>query len=70
MYRAGLTVAERQDINSAFRIIYRSGMLREDALRELQDPLTTVAGRTLLEFMSLDSARGVRRGSRSLRRAA
>jgi UDP-N-acetylglucosamine acyltransferase len=70
LLRARLTPAERQEIKSAFRIIYRSGQLREVVLNELRSTLTTVAGQTLLDFMVLDSTRGVRRESVPFRRAA
>lgn len=70
LMRAGLSAAERLEIKSAFRIIYRSGMLRECVLEELRTTLTTVAGRTLFEFMANSSGRGVGRESIPLRRAA
>lgn len=70
MGRARITPEERQDIRSAFRIIYRSGMQRDVILSELRKTLTTAAGRTLVEFMSLTSQRGVRRESILQRRPA
>lgn len=70
LLRSGLSSAERHEIKSAFRLIYRSGMLRDAVLAELQTTLITAAGRTLVDFMTHDSKRGMRRESIPLRRAA
>jgi len=70
LLRAGETAAERRDIKSVFQILYRSGLVRQAVLDELRTTLTTVAGQTLLDFISLTSARGVGRESIPLRRAA
>lgn len=70
LLRARLSSPERNEIKTAFRIIYRSGMGRDAALDELRKNLTTVAGLQLIEFMAAGSRRGVRRESLPIRRAA
>ncbi len=70
LLRAGLSSLERHEIKAAFRIIYRSGLGHDEALAELRNTLTTVAGRLLLEFMAAGSKRGVRRDAIPIRRAA
>jgi UDP-N-acetylglucosamine acyltransferase len=59
LMRAGLSSAERNEIKSAFRIIFRSGCSRDDALKALSESVVTDAGRRIVEFMAKDSARGV-----------
>jgi UDP-N-acetylglucosamine acyltransferase len=63
LMRAGLSAAERDDIKSAFRIIFRSGRSRDDALQALMESVVTDAGRQLVEFMAKDTARGVAKTS-------
>lgn len=70
LLRARMSAAERSEIKNAFRLIYRSGLLRDAVLDQLRTTLTTLAGRTLIEFMTNDSKRGVRRESIPLPRAA
>lgn len=70
LIRSRIPSLERNDIKSAFRIIYRSGMGHAEALEALETQLTTTAGRTILDFMSAGSKRGVRRESIPFRRVA
>lgn len=70
MTRAGLSPAERQEIKTAFRVIYRAGLGRSAAIEYLAGAVCTDAGRRLLEFMAGDSARGVATRSPNSARAA
>ncbi len=58
--RAGLTLAEREEIKAAHRVIYRLGLCRDEAAEYLE-ALVTPAGQRLREFMSARSKRGVSR---------
>jgi UDP-N-acetylglucosamine acyltransferase len=59
MTRAGLSADERREIKAAFRIIYRGGLGRSEAIEYLTGAVATNAGRRLLEFMAGTSNRGV-----------
>jgi UDP-N-acetylglucosamine acyltransferase len=70
MTRAGFTPDERREVKIAFRVIYRSKLGHRDAVAYLRSMLATPAGLTLLDFIALDSNRGVARGSQRIRVAA
>ncbi|MGQ0637254.1 MAG: acyl-ACP--UDP-N-acetylglucosamine O-acyltransferase [Planctomycetaceae bacterium] len=68
--RAGFSPMERDDIKLAHRIIYRSGMGRDEAIENLAGRISTAAGRRLLDFLSAGSKRGISREAIPFRRAA
>ena len=70
MMRAGLTILERREIKTAFRIIYRSGNDHRAAIDYLSGYLSSDAGRRLLEFVAAHSKRGLSKDAHRLRRAA
>lgn len=63
LLRGGFSSLERTELKNCFRIIYRSGANRTDALQMLQVSVTTDPGRRLLQFMSESSRRGISRDS-------
>lgn len=58
MKRAGYDKAAIDEIHEAFRILYRSGLPRRKAVARLEGMLKTDAGRSLLDFIRVDSKRG------------
>jgi UDP-N-acetylglucosamine acyltransferase len=70
LMRAGFTPVERQEIKTAFRIIYRCGMSHQAALDYLSGYVTSDAGHRLLAFCSEKSKRGLSRNANRLKRAA
>jgi UDP-N-acetylglucosamine acyltransferase len=70
LMRAGLSLLERREIKTAFRVIYRSGNDHLTATEYLSGYLSSDAGRRLYDFVTARSKRGLSRDSRALRRAA
>jgi UDP-N-acetylglucosamine acyltransferase len=70
LMRAGLSSVERSEIKAAFRLLYRSGLGRNEAVQQLSAIVTSDAGRRLLAFIAHDSKRGITRDSLAIRRAA
>ncbi|MBP7934424.1 MAG: acyl-ACP--UDP-N-acetylglucosamine O-acyltransferase [Phycisphaerae bacterium] len=58
MRRAGYDKAAIDEIHDAFRVLYRAGLPRRKAVDRLAGMVKTDAGRALLEFIRVDSARG------------
>jgi len=67
---AGMTSDEREELRTAYGIMYRSGIGRKATIEALSDLVTRPAGRRLLEFVAKDSSRGVMRKSLHKRPAA
>lgn len=65
MRRAGFTPEQRQDVQQAYRILYRSGIKFTEAVEKLADAVTTDAGRRVLDFVREPSKRGFARGPRT-----
>jgi len=63
--RAGFSPEQRQDVQQAFRILYRSGLTFRQAIEKLADAVTTDAGRRILDFLREPSRRGIARGPRA-----
>lgn len=63
LLRGGFSELERAELKNAFRIIYRAGLGRADALKMLEVSVTTETGRRLLTFLKENSRRGVSRDS-------
>lgn len=59
LLRNGLTTQEREEIKSAFRILYRSGKTRLEAMKILADMIVTDAGKRLIDFLGGPSRRGL-----------
>ncbi len=57
--RAGHDVSERQDVKTAYRILYRSGRSMASAVSELEAAVTTPLGRKILDFVQAPSKRGI-----------
>lgn len=58
MKRAGYDKAAVDEIHDAFRVLYRSGLPRRKAIDRLAEMVKTDAGKTLLDFIRVDSKRG------------
>lgn len=63
--RAGFSREERQEIKSVYKLLYRTSGSSSRALTEIQQLVTTPAGKKLYEFLSAPSKRGIQYGSRS-----
>jgi UDP-N-acetylglucosamine acyltransferase len=59
MRRAGFGPDERREVRQAYRILYRSGLSFEGALRRLRAELTTDAAVRIVEFLAAPSRRGI-----------
>ncbi|WP_437201897.1 acyl-ACP--UDP-N-acetylglucosamine O-acyltransferase [Planctomicrobium sp. SH664] len=59
LLRSGLNSRDRDEIKRAYKIFYRSGYNRTEALRELKESITSEAGQRLIAFLSADSKRGI-----------
>jgi UDP-N-acetylglucosamine acyltransferase len=57
--RAGLNPDVREELRTAYRLLYRSGLLFRRAVDELAKELKTEAGRRLVEFLQVPSRRGI-----------
>lgn len=69
--RAGVSAAERDELRSAYRLLYRSGGLFRAACDELVQQVKTEPGRRLVQFLREPSKRGILPGrSRIARKAA
>jgi UDP-N-acetylglucosamine acyltransferase len=69
MRRAGLTVAERNEVKSLYKVMCRSG-LHAEAARELGWSIaSTDAGRRFMQFFQETSRRGIRNDAARLRLA-
>lgn len=68
--RAGLTSQERNELKQAFKIVYHSGLPREQWLAALGGLTTTPACQKLLDFLTPESTRGVTKPSLRLSDAA
>jgi UDP-N-acetylglucosamine acyltransferase len=64
LLRSGFSSLERAELKNAFRIVYRSGMGRDEALKVLEVSITTEPGRRLMTFLRSPSRRGIAGGSR------
>lgn len=58
MRRAGYSPEAIFEIRQAYRILYRSGLLFRDAVKQLAETVKTDAGRLLLSFLQSESKRG------------
>jgi UDP-N-acetylglucosamine acyltransferase len=58
--RAGLSPHECTEIKAAYRLVYRSGVGRREAIERLTDCVTTDAGRRFLDFLMAPTQRGIR----------
>jgi len=67
MQRAGYQSADINEIRQAFRVLYRSGLTRRNAIAQLAEMIQTNAGKELLKFISVDSKRGYCIGSKGHR---
>lgn len=59
LLRGGFSSLERAELKNAYRIVYRSGMGRDEALKVLGVSITTDPGRRLVDFLKSPSRRGV-----------
>jgi UDP-N-acetylglucosamine acyltransferase len=59
LLRSGFTPAEREEIKAAYRVIYRSGLGRQETQQQLASSLKTEAGKRLLDFINAQSRRGI-----------
>jgi UDP-N-acetylglucosamine acyltransferase len=57
--RAGFSTEERQELREAYRLLYRSGMLFSDAVKQVIETAKTSPGRKLAEFLGAPSKRGI-----------
>ncbi len=62
--RAGFDAAQREEIKQAYRLMYRAGLGRAEALERLAGQVLSEAGRRFLEFVSTPSKRGLAPGAR------
>lgn len=60
--RAGFTAEERDELKSAYRMLYRSGRPFTRAVEEIDRKLRTAPGRRLVEFLLEPSKRGITGG--------
>ena len=68
MKRAGYAAEEIDEVRRAFRILYRSGRLFRKSIEQVAAMVKTPAGRTLADFIRVDSQRGYCLGSPGHRR--
>lgn len=61
LMRAGFTPAERLELKSLFKLIYRSDIPRAQALEIATEIATFESAFRFLEFFAADSQRGIRR---------
>ncbi len=57
--RAGFTLQERNELRTAYRLLYRSGLTFTHALERLAPQMTTPPGLRLLHFLQAPSKRGI-----------
>lgn len=57
--RAGLSVAERIELKTAFRTLYRSGLPFREAIESVAQSVKTAPGQRLVSFLREPSRRGV-----------
>lgn len=70
LVRNRLSSAERAEIKAAYRIMFRSGRCRNEALQTFAEAVSTDAGKRLLEFLLKASSRGVAKSLQRRRVAA
>lgn len=63
--RAGFTKAERDDVQLAYRLLYRSGTSFRRAVEAVAEAVKTERGRRISEFLSAPSQRGIIAGART-----
>lgn len=57
--RAGFSSAERNEIQAAYKLLYRSGLLFREAVERVAEMVETAPGRRLVEFLRAPSKRGI-----------
>ncbi len=62
MRRAGMSLAERNDVKALFKLMYRSGLLADDAKNACRTAATTDAGQRFVRFFQGESRRGFDNG--------
>lgn len=63
--RRGFTAEQRAEIVKAYKILYRSGLNKTQALEEMKRHTWTEAGMRLIDFISAPSKRGIARHYKS-----
>ena len=70
LMRAGLAPNERSELKRLFKLVYHSGMMRDEALQLACQNAVTAPGRSFVEFFQNGSGRGFRKAVVRRRKAA